>query len=128
MPHTTYYPALALALLLALRKRTRLFQHSDYNRFRILHGGIAALTIALAALHTAMELGHNIHRLLLITFLGVNITGAIAGAGAAIEAGGIGRRAGIARRLRPLITWWHYLLLWVFPVFLLFHVLSVYYF
>jgi nitrite reductase (NADH) large subunit len=114
--------------LLSLRKRARWWRRSSFARMRLLHAGLAATTLLLLAFHTAMSTGHNLNRLLLSTFLGVNCTGAIVGIGAAIEARGSGRAAMAARRLRPVLKWSHYLLLWVLPVFLGFHVWSVYYF
>jgi nitrite reductase (NADH) large subunit len=117
----------ALALLLPARKRVPWLRRGNIGWYRLLHAGVGLSAVALMAAHTGVSLGDNFNRALALVFLGVVGTGAVVGMIAAVEAGA-GRAALLARRGRPLIAWSHWLLLWVLPVMVAFHVVATYYY
>ncbi|MEW6691147.1 MAG: NAD(P)/FAD-dependent oxidoreductase, partial [Pseudomonadota bacterium] len=114
-----------LALALSLRKRMRRFRLGDFALWRVAHALLAALTLAALAAHTGGRFGANLNLVLLASFLGVIVLGAVAGGVVALE-----HRLDAARgaRLRRAWTWAHLLVFWPVPALLAAHVLKTYYF
>ena len=113
-------------LLLSLRKRLRWLRFGHLASWRILHVafGITALVVLFA--HTGFHFGHNLNFWLMLSFVCLNLLGAIAGVVAAIESRGTTPAALRARRWRPFLTYAHLVCFWPLPVLLTFHILSVY--
>lgn len=125
----TGFSLLGLALgglLFSLRKRFRWFRFGHFARWRVLHTlfGLAALVGLFA--HTGFRFGHNLNFWLMFCFVGLSLLGACAGVVSALENSGVTRRALIARRWRPFLSYAHLVLFWPMPVLLTFHILSVY--
>lgn len=120
--------ACGLAALLPLRKRLRWLRLGDFGWWRAVHAGIGAGAVVMLGAHTGLEIGDNFNRLLGLTFLGVVATGALTGIIASVESGGAGTLALHARRYRRPIAWSHWLLLWILPVLIGFHVVAAYYY
>jgi nitrite reductase (NADH) large subunit len=74
-------------------------------------------------MHTGFNLGHNLNRWLMVTFLSLAVAGSIAGAVTARE------HAALAKgkpSYRSATTWLHILALWPLPLLLILHVVTVY--
>jgi nitrite reductase (NADH) large subunit len=111
-----------------MRKRIRRFRLGDFGWYRVFHASVGAACVALVSVHTGLSMGNNLNRALLLVFLGVVATGGVVGMCAASESGGVGRAALVARRWRPWVMWTHWVLLWLLPVFVTFHVVAAYVF
>jgi nitrite reductase (NADH) large subunit len=114
----------AAGLLLSLRKRVRWFRLGAYPIHRAVHAGLGLACLAILVAHTGLHLGHNLNRALMLVFLGVAATG---GAVGLMVSGEATTRVRVVLQARPILTWLHLLTLWVLPVLVIFHVLSVYY-
>ena len=114
----------AAGLLLSLRKRVRWFRLGAFAIHRAVHAGLGLACLAILVAHTGLHLGHNLNRALMLVFLGVAATG---GAVGVIVSGEATTLARVVVRARPILMWLHLLTLWVLPVLVTFHVLSVYY-
>lgn len=114
-----------LSLLLSLVKRLRWLRLGNFNGWRLFHAALGTLCIVVLVLHTGLQLGLNLNRLLMLDFLLLVLAGAVAAIATGKEAR-LSRRTG--KRLRGVMTWTHTLLFWPLPVLLGFHILTVYYF
>lgn len=124
----TGYSVLALTvigLLMSLRKRWRIFKLGDFNYWRIVHIALGVAVLAVLLLHTGLHLGSNLNMALMLAFLGVALTGSIAGGVVAFESR---LNPLTAKRLRSYINHTHLILFWPLPVLLGFHIVSFYYF
>lgn len=88
-----------------------------------MHSAIGLLAIGLVGVHTGLRLGANLNLVLMSSFLGLVVLGALAGVVTSLEhrlppAYGGALRIGWKRA--------HVALLWPIPALLLFHVLAVY--
>lgn len=115
----------ALLLLVSARKRWKRFNLGRFSSWRLAHAALGSSMLLLLAGHTGLRLGVRLDFMLLVTFLGLAASGAGAGLAAALE-GRIGGRLGTT--LRAWGNRLHLWFFWVFPLFLGFHVLKVYYF
>ncbi len=115
----------AIGLLMSLRKRVRRFTLGSFNGFRFFHAILGLSMIGVLILHTGMHLGEQLNLLLMTSFLALSLTGALAGAVAAVE-GSLSMTA--ARRLRTFWNRMHLFIAWPLPLLLGFHITSVYYF
>lgn len=114
-----------ISLLLSLVKRLSWLRIGNFNGWRLLHAALGTLCIGVLVLHTGLQLGLNLNRLLMLDFLLIVFAGALAAIVTGKEAQ-LSHRAG--KRLRGVMTWTHTLLFWPLPVLLGFHILTVYYF
>jgi len=117
--------ASVIALLMSLRKRVSWLAFGSFSGWRIAHAVIGLLTVAMLLWHTGFELGQNLNRWLMTSFLLVLGVGALAALLALAEAR---IPAQWPARLRRQTTWVHLLVFWPVPVLLGFHVLSAYFF
>ncbi|WP_411827189.1 FAD-dependent oxidoreductase [Luteolibacter sp. AS25] len=115
-----------IGLLLSLRKRFKWFRFGHFAKWRVFHSafGVTALIILFA--HTGFRFGDNLNFWLMLTFVALNLLGAIAGIVSAIESKGSTSIALKARRIRPILTYAHLVFFWPLPALLVFHILSVY--
>jgi nitrite reductase (NADH) large subunit len=124
----TGYSVLALSvigLLMSLRKRWTRFRLADFNYWRVAHIALGVAVLAVLLLHTGLQLGANLNLVLMLTFLGVALTGSLAGAIVALEP----RLDPLtAKRARSFINYLHLIVFWPLPVLLGFHIMSFYYF
>lgn len=124
----TGYSVLALTvigLVMSLRKRWRIFKLGDFNYWRVVHIALGVSVLAILLLHTGLQLGSNLNMALMLTFIGVAITGSIAGGVVALEPR---LNPLTAKRIRSYINYTHLFLFWPLPVLLGFHIVSFYYF
>ena len=124
----TGYTVLALSvigLFMSLRKRWNWFRLGEFNYWRVLHIALGVTVLAVLLLHTGLQLGANLNLALMLTFLGIALTGSLAGAVVALES-----RLDplIAKRARSFINYVHLIVFWPLPVLLGFHIASFYYF
>jgi nitrite reductase (NADH) large subunit len=120
--------ASAAVLILSLRKRLRVLRRTSLSWFRLFHAVVGALTLTVLVAHTGLHTGNNLNRALLFTFLGVVATGAMVGVATASSGRPGGTSAAALRRARTWLMGSHWLLLWVLPVLIAFHVVAVFYF
>ncbi len=118
--------AVSLAsLTLTARKRWSRVSFGSFTGWRSLHALLGVSALVLAGVHTGLDLGAHMNRLLMLSFLALGVLGAGAGIVTALE-----------RRLHPRMgpplrrawTLAHVLVLSPFSVLLGFHLFKVYYF
>lgn len=114
-----------LASVLALRKRVPRWPLGDFAWWRVAHGVVGVLAVLALTAHTGLRLGHQLNALLMITFAGLLLAGAVAGGVIALQ-DRIPLQLG--RRVRRAGVWLHILLLWPLPALLGFHVLKTYWY
>ncbi len=120
------YSLVALSTIIAflsIRKRVRLDWLGGYRWWRLVHVVLGAAALAMLFMHTGFNLGHNLNRWLMVTFLTLAVAGSVAGAATARE------HAALAKGKpshRSATTWLHILALWPLPLLLTLHVLTVY--
>ena len=112
------------AVVFSLRKRWGRFSLGDLGVFRVIHCLIGALTLPVFIMHTGMNFGSNFNAMLSMGFMAAIMLGSITGLLMFREQSTNGKGAAV-RRKAGLI---HILLLWPLPVFLIFHLMSVYYY
>ena len=114
-----------IGLVMSLRKRLKINWLGDFNHWRMLHIALGVLMLTVLGLHTGLQLGSNLNLTLILTFMGVALTGSLAAAIVALEA----RLApASARRARSFVNGLHLVVFWPLPVLLAFHIVSFYYF
>jgi nitrite reductase (NADH) large subunit len=110
---------------ISLRKRIGGFSLGGYPGWRRWHVLAGTLLVAVLIAHTGLRMGHELNLLLMLSFVGLLLAGALA-------SGVIGLQHALpqrlARRTRSLSLWTHILLLWPLPALLGFHVLKTYWF
>ena len=109
--------------LLSLRKRIIGFTWGSIKEWRLFHIIFGVMTTALLLFHTGLRLGHELNFLLMISFIGLLLSGSMLGGLYGFE-----RRmpAGWIRRTRRLSQWAHLLLFWPFPLLLGIHIAKTY--
>lgn len=115
----------ALGMAMSLRKRLQWKWMGAFSGWRFLHALLGAACAVLIIFHTGFHLGDNLNRLLMVSFLGVLIMGALAG-----FVTGLSHTLSPARAQSVQKNWsfLHLLAAWPLPVLLAMHILSVYYF
>lgn len=125
----TGYSLLALCLiglLLSLRKRFKWFRFGHFAKWRVFHAVFGVIALVVLFAHTGFRFGDNLNFWLMFSFVGLNLLGALAGIISALESKGSDALALKARRVRPVLTYAHFVLFWPLPALLVFHILSVY--
>jgi nitrite reductase (NADH) large subunit len=114
--------AAAIAFL-SVRKRIK-WRHLGYYRFwRIAHTVTGVAALCALFMHTGFNLGQNLNRWLMVTFLAVAIGGGLTGL---VTAGDHTVKSMGMRSPRNALVWVHILTFWPMPVLLLLHVVTVY--
>jgi nitrite reductase (NADH) large subunit len=113
----------ALIAFLSVRKRLTWRWLGQYKIWRVAHTVIGMAALAVLFFHTGFNLGNNLNRWLMVTFLTVAVVGSITGFVTAREHTVL---AAGERSYRPFFTWLHILAFWPLPVLLLLHVVTVY--
>lgn len=122
----TGYTLLALSALIAflsVRKRINLKWLGGYPLWRVAHTLIGVAALAALFFHTGFNLGNNLNRWLMVTFLAVAAVGSATGIVTAREH--VALANGKPSR-RALFTWLHIITFWPLPVLLVLHVVTVY--
>jgi len=122
----TGFTLVALSLIIAflsVRKRIKLDWLGGYRWWRVVHATFGAAAIAVLFLHTGFNLGSNLNRWLMVTFLAVAIAGSITGLVTAREHALL---ASGKRSPRAAVTWLHILAFWPLPLLLMLHEVTVY--
>lgn len=122
------YTLLALCVFagsLAIRKRLATLNLGHMDHWRYIHSILGVVALVVLVIHTGFRLGENLNLVLMLDFLAVTCTGALVGVFMARN------HHWTDLKLRAHRKWWsrvHYALLWLLPVLLSYHILSVYYF
>ncbi|HHC74224.1 MAG TPA: NAD(P)/FAD-dependent oxidoreductase [Thiothrix sp.] len=114
-----------LILLLSVRKRVTRINWGKYAIWRALHVMIGAFIFIAVFVHTGFHLGAQLNSLLMLSFSGLLLVGALA-SGVIAQEHRLSRQ--LASRLRKLSIWTHILLFWPIPALLSFHIIKTYYF
>ena len=117
-----------LALLLPLRKRWPRLAYGNYGMWRTIHSVIGVMTLVGLLVHTGMRMGSNFNLLLAVTFLGLNLSGAVTGAITSWESRTGGELGMTFRQWRPRLTRFHIYCLWPMPILLIIHIACVYFY
>lgn len=110
-----------LAMLLPLRKRIPLLSFGSFSSWRIAHTLVGLFSVGILLWHTGFEMGENLNRWLMTSYLLVIGWGALVAFLAVVES----RFAGQWRRYSG---WIHLLVFWPVPLLLSFHILAAYFF
>jgi nitrite reductase (NADH) large subunit len=113
----------AIVAFLSIRKRIGFAWLGNYNWWRLVHAALGAATLAVLFIHTGFNLGNNLNRWLMVTFLLVAFSGSITGVITAREHKVLA--SGKPSR-RSAMTWIHIAVLWPLPLLLALHVMTVY--
>jgi nitrite reductase (NADH) large subunit len=122
----TGFTLVALSLVVAflsIRKRIGWKWIGSFNWWRIVHAGLGTAALAVLFMHTGFNLGNNLNRWLMVTFLAVAAAGSVTGIVASREHAVLARGRASPRRA---VTWIHILAFWPLPLLLVLHVLTVY--
>ena len=114
-----------LGMALSLRKRLRRFAWGDYGYWRAVHTVLGAVTLVVLVSHTGLRLGANLNLVLMMNFLALALTGALAGAVTALESRLQGDAAIWLRRSWIVL---HILLVWPLPALVFFHAFASFYY
>lgn len=114
-----------LAMLLPLRKRIPLLSFGSFSSWRIAHAVIGLLSVGILLWHTGFELGENLNRWLMTSYLLVIGWGALVAFLAVAESRFVGQWPGQWRRYTG---WIHLLFFWPVPLLLSFHIIAAYFF
>jgi len=114
---------------LAQQRRWKRLELSDIPIFRMVHGLVGALTLFVLAVHTGLELGENMIKVLSIDFLLAALFGAVAGGVTVIAGDKDVKWTPIQRRDRPKFWSYVHLALCIpLPVLVIMHVIQVYFY
>jgi nitrite reductase (NADH) large subunit len=113
----------ALVAFLSVRKRVGLKWLGEFRFWRIVHTSVGAGALAVLFLHTGFNLGSNLNRWLMASFLAVAVLGGVTGIVTGREHSALNRGR---RSLRAATAWLHILAFWPLPLLLLLHVVTVY--
>jgi nitrite reductase (NADH) large subunit len=113
----------AFIAALSLRKRIKARWLGDYRFWRVIHAVLGVAALAVLFMHTGFNLGNNLNRWLMLTFLAVAVAGSLTGLVTAREHTVLAQ--GKSSR-RKAATWLHILAFWPFPLLLILHVVTVY--
>ena len=114
-----------LLSLISFRKRIKRFDWLDFSFWRVIHVVLGALLLITLLVHSGARLGDNLNFWLMLSFIGVLLSGGLLGVGFGHEHQ---LPAKVVRRVRNGSLWLHLLFLWPLPVLLSFHVLKAFYF
>jgi len=114
-----------LILLLSLRKRLKAFSLGSFPTWRMLHVLLGTGILTAVFIHTGFHLGSQLNFLLMFSFSGLILVGAIA-SGIISQEHRLPRQ--LATRLRKTSIWTHLLLFWPIPALLIFHIFKTYYY
>ncbi len=128
LKQTTGFTLLGLGVfvsLISLRKRIKKFSLGSFAGWRVVHVLSGVMVAAILIAHTGLRLGYNLNLMLMLSFVGLMLVGAVA-------AGAIGLQHRLpgkwVRRTRELSQQLHIWLLWPLPALLGFHVFKTYWF
>ncbi|MGE0563445.1 MAG: FAD-dependent oxidoreductase [Pseudolabrys sp.] len=113
----------AVIAFLSIRKRITARWLGHYKFWRIVHTVFGTAALAVLFMHTGFNLGNNLNRWLMVTFLAVAVIGSLTGLVTARDHVAL---ANGGRSPRAAFVWLHILTFWPFPVLLMLHVITVY--
>ena len=117
--------AAIIVSLISIRKRVNKISFGNFSYWRIVHVVLGCVAVLTLIAHTGFRLGSNLNLYLMLSFLGVLLSGAVV-------SGAIGLQhllpMGVIKSVREMSVWTHIMLLWPLPVLLGFHVFKSYWF
>jgi len=114
-----------IAMSLSISKRYVQSFKRVFTKMRLVHVVLGVLMLSALILHTGNSLGEGLNQWLMINFLLILLLGGLMSAWLSVEHK---TSLSLAMKLRKSLGWLHILAVWILPVLLGFHVLSVYYF
>jgi len=115
----------AIGLSLSARKRWRRLSRYSFQKWRLAHAVIGALSLIVVIAHTGLHLGVGLNLLLMLNYLGLACAGAALGYLTATD-GAVPSAAWQRWKQRAVSV--HLWLFWFFPVLTAFHILTVYWY
>lgn len=118
--------AMALLAVIGLRKRwPRLAALWDFAGWRVVHGVLGAVLVAVMLLHTGGRFGDQLDRVMSLMAVAAILSGTVI---ALVVSRQQDLAPALVRRVQRSATWVHILTLWPLPVLLGVHILKTYYF
>ena len=114
-----------LSLLLSARKRITGFKMGKFTHWRLLHAGLGVLSLIAVAVHTGFDLGSNINRWLVSSFILLALLGGLT---TLVLSFSNCLPVRTTNQLRKVFSWGHLIVVWPIPAFLTLHIVSVYFF
>ena len=114
------------ALILSLRRRWKRFSFGDFGIWRLVHALLGAGALIFLIAHTGFRFGNNLNKILMVSFLALNLVGTLAGGITALAAKQGNRMT--THRWQNWLIRAHTVLFWPLPILILFHIIAVYYF
>lgn len=115
----------AVGLLLSLRKRISKMTVGDFSSWRVAHVLLGMVAAIVLYAHTGGRMGTQLNFLLMASFCGLILVGAVS---AYVIAQEHKLSPAFVKKWRANSLWIHILLFWPVPVLLAFHILKSYYF
>jgi len=112
-------------VFVSLRKRLNVKKLGEFSYLRIAHVLLSLVALTLLVTHTGLNWGDNLNFLLLITFILASFFGVVL---SLLNANEHKISPAVIKRWRHLTNQLHIVVTWPLPVFLGFHITSVYYF
>jgi len=111
--------------LVTLRKRLNVKRLGEFAYLRVNHVLLSMIALILLVAHTGFNWGNNLNFYLLVTFIAASMIGVVL---SVLNAAEHKISPSIIKRWRFTINQLHIIVTWPLPVFLGFHITSVYYF
>jgi nitrite reductase (NADH) large subunit len=111
--------------IITFRKRIKSFSWLSFSFWRVFHVVLGALLLVALLVHSGARMGDNLNYWLMLSFIGVVISGGLLGVGISNDHQ---LPAKAVRAVREWSLWLHLLFLWPLPVLLSFHILKAFYF
>lgn len=115
-----------VAVLLSLRKRWPKFSFGTFGLWRVFHSAIGLLCLVGLIAHTGFRFGANLNFVLMLSFLGTIVIGAMTGVITSYESKAGKPPPPWTKVWRPRLTWLHVLVAWPLPVLIFYHALAYY--
>ena len=114
-----------VALPKRIKAKSRKSLWGDFSLWRAAHVVIGMFTLLALVAHTGLRMGNELNQLLMLTFSGLLVAGALLSGAAGLQ-----HRLplGAVRSVRNWSLWAHILLLWPLPALLGFHILKTYWY
>ncbi|MGH8509199.1 MAG: hypothetical protein ACREVH_10830 [Gammaproteobacteria bacterium] len=116
----------AIGLSLSARKRWRRLSRYSFQKWRLAHAVIGALSLVVLIAHTGLHLGVGLNLFLMLNYLALACAGAVLGYLTATT--GTPLPSSVRQRWKPRAVALHLWLFWLFPVLTAFHILTVYWY
>lgn len=113
------------SFLLSFRKRFTKLKWMSFDFWRSMHVTFTVMALLMLFVHTGISFGQGLNRWLIINFIVIALIGIGSAAVASIEGKFV---SPTIKQLKRMLVLGHIITFWPLPIFLSYHILSVYYF